>query len=70
MSADSRVVFVVPAVGFRLMEHVVGEATPTVYSCVEIVSSNGPLTSNVVIEFHTQDGSANGKPALSLQYLG
>ena len=55
-----RIFIAVPAVGFRLMEDEVGEAVPTVYSCVEIVSSSGPLASNVVVEFHTQDGSAKG----------
>lgn len=31
------------------------------FTCVDILYTNGPLESDVVIEFYTQDGSAEGE---------
>ena len=55
------VLFPVPAVGFQVTESYVNESAGRKFTCVEILSSSRPLTSDVVIEFYTQDGSAEGK---------
>ena len=57
--------FPVPAVGFQVTESFVNESAGRKFTCVEIRSSR-PLTSDVVIEFYTQDGSAEGKLVLPL----
>ena len=53
--------FAVPAVGFQVTESYVNESAGRKFTCVEILSSSQPLTSDIVIEFYTQDGSAEGK---------
>lgn len=53
--------FAVPAVGFPVTKSFVRESAGRKFTCVEILSSTRPLTSDVVIEFYTQDGSAEGE---------
>lgn len=42
------------------MESAINESYPDKFACVEIMFSQGPLESDVEIEFYTQDGSARG----------
>ena len=50
----------IPAVGFQLVEATVQEARARIFTCVQLLFSDGPLESEVQVEFYTQDGSAEG----------
>ena len=52
------------------LNETVNESIARAFACVVVIQDTGPLISNVVIEFFTQDESAEGKLTSHLHRIG